>query len=74
MGIFDFFKRKAPEREKITYEELKNWILDKNQEMAKNNELIINQISDILSKFDFVRNQDTPSFLIEDYDDYKDYQ
>ncbi len=55
------------------------WFSTKNiQNEIRNNhnqyaESIINQISDILTKFDFAKNQDTPSFLIEDYDDYDDY-
>ena len=41
MGIFDFFRKKQEERKKINYEELKSWILEKNQEMHNNNQSII---------------------------------
>jgi len=46
MGIFDFFKKKQEERKKITYGELNTWILEKNQEMNKNNQLIISLIKE----------------------------
>ena len=69
--------------EAFSYDENINaieWFSTKNiQNKIKSNyshfaELIINQISDILTKFDFAKNQDTPSFLIEDYDDYDMYK